>query len=279
MSTRSTQRDTLPEPLSGLRETAVVELPPGRPWLALSELNRLIRQQNQAGPLARAWLLDQLVHAIPMPAEEEKALMAVFLERRGITSDDQVPAWLQERSLAYDDLRILATQQRRLQRLVRCRWGDEVEVRFLQRKSELDQVIYSLLRVDSEDLAAELHHQIAEGEADFDSLAPLHSEGPERMSLGRIGPISLAAGHDTLVSRLRRGRPGQLFEPFQAGDSWVVLRLEQVLPAELNDAARDRMMGELFEEWLEQRVRLLLEGQPLPPLDAMLALLQEDTAP
>jgi hypothetical protein len=39
------------------------------------------------------------------------------------------------------------------------------------------------------------------------------------------------------------------------------------------------MMGELFEEWLEQRARLLLEGQPLPPLDAMLTLLQEDASP
>ncbi len=275
----SSERDTLPEPLSGVREPAVVELPPGRPWLALSELNRLIRQQGQARPLARAWLLDQLVHAIPLPAGEETTLMAAFLQQRGITSDDQVPAWLAERGLAFDDLRILATQQQRLQRLQRCRWGDEVEVRFLQRKPELDQVVYSLLRVDNEDLAAELHHQIVEGEADFASLAPRHSIGQERHSRGQIGPISLAAGHDTLVSRLRRGRPGQLFEPFKAGDSWVVLRLEQFLPAELNEATRVRMMGELFEEWLEQRLRLLLEGQPLPPLDAILALLQEDPAP
>jgi len=275
----TTARGTLPEPLSGLHEPAVVELPPGRPWLALSELNRLIRQQGQAGPLARAWVLDQLVHAIPLPADQEKALMSAFLERRGITADDQVPAWLQEHHLAFDDLRILATQQQRLQRLVRCRWADEVEVRFLQRKPELDQVVYSLLRVPNEDLAAELHHQIAEGEADFDSLAPLHSAGPERLCRGQIGPISLATGHDTLVSRLRRGRPGQLFEPFEAGDSWVVLRLEQFLPAELNEATRERMMGELFDDWLEQRVRLLLEGQPLPSLDAMLALLQEDPTP
>jgi hypothetical protein len=247
--------------------------------MALSELNRLVRQQGQARPLARAWLLDQLVHAIPLPADEEKALMAAYLERRGVSSDAQVPAWLEEHHLAFDDLRILATQKQRLKRLVRRRWGDEVEVRFLQRKSELDQVVYSLLRVDSQDLAAELHQQIAEGEADFDTLAPLHSSGPERHCRGQIGPLPLAAGHEILVSRLRRGRPGQLFEPFQAGESWVVLRLEQVLPAELNEATRDRMMGELFDEWLEQRVGLLLEGQPLPPLDAMLTLLEEDSAP
>lgn len=275
----STARDTLPEPLSGLPEPAVVELPPGRPWMALSELNRLIRQQGQARPLARAWVLDQLVHAIPLPIEEEKALMAAFLERRGITDDEHVPGWLQERGLVFDDLRILATQKQRLQSLVRCRWADEVEVRFLQRKPELDQVVYSLLRVDSEELAAELHHQIAEGETDFDDLAPLHSEGPERHCRGQIGPLSLTAGHESLVSRLRRAQPGQLFEPFQAGESWVVLRLEQFLPAELNETTRERMMGELFEEWLEQRARLLLEGQPLPPLDAMLALLQEDDSP
>jgi parvulin-like peptidyl-prolyl isomerase len=272
-------RHSLPEPLSGLCEPAVVELPPGRPWLAVSELNRLIRQQGQARALARAWVLDELVRAIPMQVGEEKALMATFLERQGIGGDDQVPAWLAGHGLVYEDLRILATQEQRLQRLRQRRWGGEVEVRFLQRKPELDQVVYSLLRVASKDLAAELHHQISEGEADFAQLAPLHSDGPERHSRGQIGPVSLAAGHETLVSRLRRGLAGQLFEPFQAGESWVVLRLEQLLPAELNEATGSRMMGELFTEWLEQRVATLLEGQPLPPLDAMLALLEEDTAP
>ncbi|MBD2550670.1 peptidylprolyl isomerase [Microcystis elabens FACHB-917] len=276
----SSPRSSLPEPLSGLPEPAVVELPPGRPWIALSELNRLIRQQGQARPLARAWVLDELVHAIPrLPADEEKALMAAYLERQGVTDDPQVPAWLEQRGLAFADLRILATQKRRLQRLLHSRWGDEVEVRFLERKPELDQVVYSLLRLDSEDLAAELHHQIAEGEADFADLAPVHSKGPERHSRGLIGPLPLAAGHESLVSRLRRGQAGQLFDPFKAGDTWVVLRLEQVLPAELNESTRERMMGELFEEWIEQRVRLLLEGQPLPPLDAMLALLQVDDSP
>jgi parvulin-like peptidyl-prolyl isomerase len=276
----STSRQSLPEPLSGLPEPAVVELPPGRPWMALSELNRLIRQQGQARPLAKAWLLDQLVHAIPpLPADEEKALMAAYLERRGVTEDTQVAGWLKQRGLAFADLRVLATQKRRLRLLLLSRWGNEVELRFLQRKPELDQVVYSLLRLDSEDLAAELHQQIAEGEADFASLAPLHSTGPERHCRGQIGPLPLATGHASLVSRLRRGRPGQLFEPFQAGDSWVVLRLEHILPAELNEPTRERMMGELFEEWLEQRVTLLLEGQPLPPLDAMLALLPKDSAP
>ncbi|WP_216899871.1 peptidylprolyl isomerase [Synechococcus sp. CCY 9618] len=273
------QRQALPEPLSGLREPAVVELPPGRPWMAISELNRLIRQQGQARALARAWVLDQLVRAIPLPAGEEKDLMGTFLQRRGVNADEQVPAWLASRGLTFEDLRILATQEQRLQRLCRRRWGAEVEVRFLQRKPALDQVVYSLLRLESEELAAELHQQIAEGEADFPELAPLHSSGPERHSRGQIGPVSLAAGHQTLVGRLRRGRQGELFDPFQAGASWVVLRLEQLLPASLDEANRNLMLRELFNTWLEQRVDTLLEGQPLPALDAMLALLEEDGNP
>ena len=68
----------------------------------------------------------------------------------------------------------------------------------------------------------------------------------------------MAAGHDSLVRRLRVGRPGQLWPPFQAGDIWVVLRLEELQPARLNDDLRSRIIGELFEEWLQDRVRQLL---------------------
>jgi hypothetical protein len=46
----------------------------------------------------------------------------------------------------------------------------------------------------------------------------------------------------------------------------VVVRLEQKIPARLNDPTRSRMMTELFEQWVEERVDLILAGEPLPAL-------------
>jgi hypothetical protein len=46
----------------------------------------------------------------------------------------------------------------------------------------------------------------------------------------------------------------------------VVLRLEQHQPARLDAGMRDRLLHELFEDWLQQRLQRLLSGQSLPPL-------------
>ena len=259
-------RANLPEPLSGLPEAAVVELGHGLPWLSLSETNRLLRQQGLAPALARAWLLDELVRAIPLDPEREQQLIRTWVEQQGVHSEAELDTWLEHRRLRRRDLAVLATQQERLERFRQHRWGDEVEVQFLRRKAELDQAVYSLLRVSDQALAEELHQRIAAGEADFGGLAAQYAEGRERHSRGLIGPLPMVAAHAEIAGRLRLGQPGQLWPPFPVDRFWVLLRLEQSLPARLNAETRTRMMGELFEAWLQERLNLLLAGEPLPAL-------------
>ena len=259
-------RQAMPEPLSGVPEQPEIEIAAGRPWLSVNETNRLIRQQGLALAVAQAWVLDELVQAAPLQPDEEKGLIRAFLEREGVIDDAGVAAWLERKRLSFEDLRIFATKKRRIEVFREQRWADEVELHFLFRKPHLDQVVFSLLRLPDEGSAIEFHHRIQEGEADFADLAPEHSSGQERHTRGLIGPVPLAAGHPALSSRLRVGRPGQLWPPFQAGDTWVVLRFEQLIAAQLNDATRSRMMEELFQKWYSERVKLLMEGDPLPPL-------------
>lgn len=263
-------RTNLPEPLSGLPETPLVDLG-GRPWLTRSEINRLLRREpGLAEQVARAWLLDELLAAIPLTAERERQLQQAWLEQEGFQAQGEAPAelkrWLQQHHLDVSDLRHRATAEERLERFRRHRWSGEVEVQFLRRKADLDQVIYSLLRVKQRSLAEELHQRLLDGEADFSTLAARHAEGPERRSRGLIGPLPLSTAHPEISGRLRVSEAGQLWPPFAVGDVWVLLQLEQKLPARLNSETASRMMSELFEAWMEERVRLLLAGDNLPPL-------------
>ncbi len=261
-------RTDLPEPLSGMPEQAVVELGAGLPWLTLGELNRVVRQQGLAALLARAWLLDQLARAVPLDPQREQQLIRAWLQERGVSSDGELEAWLPRQRLQRDDLVVLATQAERLDRFRRHRWGDEVEVQFLRRKPDLDQVVYSLLRTADAGLAEELHQRLAEGEADFGELATAYAEGRERHSRGLIGPLPLTAGHPEISARLRISQPGQLWPPFQVEQVWVILRLEDLLAARLTTETANRMLDELFESWLQDRIALILAGEPLPPLPA-----------
>jgi hypothetical protein len=76
----------------------------------------------------------------------------------------------------------------------------------------------------------------------------------------------MSQAHPEVLHRLRSGVPGQLWPPFPLPDVWLVMRLEQVFPAELDGAMAERMMVESFEVWFAERVRRLMAGEPLPPL-------------
>jgi len=259
-------RTNLPEPLSGVPEQPVVELGAGRPWLTLSEINRLVRQQGLAARLARAWVIDELVRSIPLSPERERKLICSWVEQQGVRSEEELDRWLERQRLLRRDLPILATQKERLAQFCQERWGEDVEVQFLRRKADLDQAVYSLLRVSDQTLAEELHHRLRDDGADFGALAQQYSEGRERLSRGLIGPLPIRNSHAEISSRLQVGQPGQLWPPFRVERFWVLLRLEEQLPARLNDETRSRMMDELFEAWLQARVELLLAGEPLPSL-------------
>jgi parvulin-like peptidyl-prolyl isomerase len=259
-------RVNLPEPLSGVPEQPLVELGHGLPWITLSEINRLVRQQGVAPALARAWVLDELLRAIPLAPERQLELESQWREHHGVSRPEDLQPWLARQRLLPEDVTQLACQAERLDRFRRHRWGEEVEIHFLRRKPELDQVVYSLLRVSDADLAAELHQRIQEGEASFAALATDHSEGRERHSQGVIGPMPLLTAHSEISSRLRVGQSGQLWPPFQVDRFWIVVRLEEHLPARLDEPTAQRMLEELFEAWLKERVNLVIAGEPLPAL-------------
>jgi hypothetical protein len=259
-------RRQLPEPLSGLPEQPVVELGAGHPWLTLSEINRLVRQQGLAPALARAWLIDQLLQAIHLDPAHEQRLVEAWLQRQGAGEGAEREAWLQRQRLLPADLPVIAGREARLQHFREQRFGPEVEVQFLRRKPELDQAVYSLLRVRDRQLAEELHQRLRDDGADFGELAARYAEGRERHSRGLFGPLPLTAARPEISGRLRVGQPGQLWPPFAAKGYWVLLRLEQQLPARLNEPTQARMMEELFEAWLKQRLNLLLSGEPLPEI-------------
>ncbi|MFO0037788.1 MAG: peptidylprolyl isomerase [Synechococcaceae cyanobacterium] len=256
-------RDTPPDSRC---EDRPIEMPPGRPWLSTEELNRLMRQQGLALAIAQAWLLDEVVQAVELPGEEEQELVDRYLEAEGAGDPAGRLALMAAKGFNDEDLRYFATKGRRLQIYRQRCHAEDVEIRFLERKLDLDLVTYSLIRVEEQELAEELYHQLRAGEADFPELARQYSSGPERYTHGLVGPAPLSRAHPELVNRLRSGEPGQLWQPFELPDVWVVLRLERLFPAELDDAMVERMMGESFDRWFAERVRQLMAGEPVPPL-------------
>lgn len=253
------------EGLSGVSEPAVIELAAGRPTLSVQTTNRLLRRQGLAPLLARALTLETVATTVSLSEEEERALLRVVLEQERIESEQGLESWLEQRRWTFDDLRASATLPERLERYCHSRYGDEAEIRFLDRKLDLDLVTYSLLRVSDSDQAEELYFRLREDEARFEELVESYSEGDEKATHGLIGPIAVTAAHPDLATRLRIGTPGQLWPPFAIGSVWLIVRLENRFPAELDEPTRRRMEAELFELWVNEQVEQLMNGEAITP--------------
>ncbi len=215
-------------------------------------------------PLLRQEVISRAVSDVQLPVEQQQQALQEWAARKGIRSAEQLAAVCRAEALSEADVQSQSQLPLRVAHHCRDHFLHRAEQRFLARKHQLDQVVYSLLRVESGALAQELYLRIAEGEADFAELAAQYAKGPEQTTRGVVGPVPILQAHPALAERLRTSRPGQLSPPLQIEQWWLVVRLEVMRPANFDDAMQERMGRELFEEWVEEQVTALVNLRQKP---------------
>ncbi len=218
----------------------------------------LLKANNLLRPLVEQMVTSEAIQECPVSDVALDNARQNLLEQRGFESIEQWPELL--RNLGKTEEEVLDRLQHvvRRQHFIRERFSPKAEARFLERKNELDQVVYSLLRLENSFLARELYLQIESGESNFADLAKRYAEGPERNTNGIVGPVSLTQAHPQLVEKLRVTRPGVLLEPFRISDWWLVVRLERYSPATFSDEISDRMCQEMFDAWIAEQTSTTL---------------------
>lgn len=240
---------------------------PIRSWApTLFELEGLIRRSNTTQALVQRQIEEEILCLVALPEARLAELDQQWRSEQGLTDDDAVTDWLAERGWQPDDLIIHLTRPEALRSFGEQRFGPGLEEEFLRRKNELDQVIYSLLRVKEQGLARELWIQLSEGEISFAEAASRYSDGPEASTKGVIGPIAMGTLQPELAERLRSLQPGELRPPEALGPWWLLLRLEHYTPARFDTAMRQRLLDDQLASWLHQRAKQQICGEPAEPL-------------
>ena len=255
----------MPEPQPAPQQDWI-ELKPGVPWAPPANLNRIARQQGLCLAIAQAAVFDEICQAVPISEAEQQGLLQRYLEDQNLSSEAELSDYLEQRGWSQDDLLYFSSKGFKLQRFQEQVFSEEVSLRFLANKLDLDQISYSLIRVTDGDLAFELHQRLQEDEASFEELASAYSEGPERDSQGRIGPVPLNQAHEAVVNNLRTSAPGQLWPPFFLENIWLILRLDHWEGARLDEATHEALLDQLFDDWVDARVAQLLAGDQPGPL-------------
>ena len=228
---------------------------------AISSAGRsLLDQFNLLKPLVEQMVIGEAIADVVVSVDQLENARLSLLHERGFDSMDHWEELLKALGCSEDEVIERLHHRIRRRSFIRERYEAKAEARFLERKKELDQVVYSLLRLENKFLAQELYLQIESGESNFADLAKRYAEGPERKTNGIVGPVSLTQAHPTLVEKLTVAQPGVLVEPFRISDWWLVVRLERYAPATFTDEVSEQMCEEMFIAWVNQETANILRN-------------------
>jgi parvulin-like peptidyl-prolyl isomerase len=215
---------------------------------ALQPLPELLLQHGMLRSAARDAILFRLREEVSFSAEEEPIVLTRLWE--GVPAEP--PA-----SLGGDWLSTLPEllrgplgdrwNQIRQQKWIEDTYRDRLEPYFLERRADLEQVVYGMIRLKQQGAAEELYLRLLDDNADFGKLAQQYSLGEERFTHGLVGPMLISQPHATIRAVLQGLTVGEIHPPFRV-DPWVLLvRMEHRIPASLTDATRLQLYNELFE--------------------------------
>lgn len=219
------------------------------------DLVPLLTQYQMLPKLAQEILIDKAIADVECTEEENASTYSQFCQQNQFTSDGQVQDWLDKQGMTRQQLQNLITKRLRLEKYKHDTWEDRVDAHFIKRKSQLDRVVYSLIRVEKPEVAQELYFRIKDDENTFSALAMEYSEGTEAQTGGLIGPVEINAPHPKIAQILATCQPGQLIPPTRVGEWIVIVRLENYLSAKLDPSMRQRMRDELFNQWINEAIK------------------------
>lgn len=223
----------------------------GEEVMALLQKYRLLPQ------LQRELILDTELATVVCTQEETFDAYKNFYQKYQINSDEDRNAWLERNNCTLAQMEHSIVRAIKLDRFKKSKFSHKVQSYFLERKGQLDRVVYALLRVKDPHLAQELYFRIQDQEATFTELVKQYSGGQEAEIGGMIGPQELSVPHPILAQKLSSLKPGQLAPPLQVADWFAIIQLQKHLPAQLDQYMQARLIDEMFDRWMQVKLNQL----------------------
>lgn len=235
----------------------------GNRTITAEEIIPLLASYQMLPQLLRENIIERAIAPFSCTPEETAHACQHFHQRFQLTNEGERLAWLEGYGMNQAHLENLTTRRIRIEKFKQVTWGHKLESYYLKRKAQLDQAVYSLIRLKEPGIAQELYFRIQEQEQSFGELAHQYSQGREAQTGGLVGPVELGTLHPHMARLLSISQPGQLWEP-RALEEWqVIVRLEQLLPAQFNEFMRQRLLNELFEGWLHEQLDQLPDSDKI----------------
>ncbi len=230
----------------------------GEHALLPNEILPFLASYNLIPQLLSQSIIESAIAPITCTQAETSHALEQFYQQWDLTTEQKIQDWCLRYGLTQEQLELFATRKLRVEKFKQITWGHQLESYFLKYKRHFDKVIYSLIRTDNRGTANELYFRITEGEQSFAELAREYSQGPEADTSGIIGPVEVGTITPNFAQLLCTSQVGIVQAPVAFGDSWVIVRVEKFITAQLDDFMRQRLLQENFETWFQQQLSQLI---------------------
>ena len=131
---------------------------------------------------------------------------------------------------------------------------------FYKRKRDLDQCVYSMLRLAEIGLAEELYLRLKNKECSIAELAFKYSIGPEKYTKGIVGPMPLSKTTDQIRALSTTENVGKLNKPLVIQNTIAIVVVEHIIEATLTPEAEEQLLEELLNIELQKVVNGMMES-------------------
>ena len=186
---------------------------------------------------------------IAVSDEELQQAADDFRAARKLYAAQATHAWLAAHHLDQEDWELQLEDQILRQKVRRAVVEPQVDQHFAENRLAFDAATVGWIVIPEESVARELRAQCVEDRVPFHQVA-------QQFPAGRFAGKRRRSEMERLVAAAVLGASsGEVAGPVRTEQGWVLVLVEAIHPAKLDDETREQIAEALFTDWLEQRRR------------------------
>ena len=224
----------------------------------LDEINantlKILKLGNMFPNLVKNFLIYTIANEIYLEKNILEKEIQEFYLRNKIIDNNDLDNTLKNRGITKEELHYQITLPLKIFIFANKKFQKELKMYFLERKDFLDEYTFNIIRVKNKELAFELYFRIDSEESDFINLSERYSYYSDLYPKGLFGPKNLQGINPIITEKLIIASPGELIQPFQVDEWWIILKLIKKENAKLDKKTSKMLLIEIFNNFINNLV-------------------------
>lgn len=166
--------------------------------------------------------------------------------------------WLEKHHLSVNEFEELIYNNVLSRKLANHLFSSHVEKFFYEHQLDYVAAVTYEVIFEDRDLALELFYALEEGEITFPEIARQYIQEPElRRAYGYQGLRHRKDFRPEIAAAVFAATAPQILKPITTQKGVYLIWIEEIIQPQLDEQLREKIISELFSEWLKQQIQVL----------------------